>query len=167
MPPAEPLAGGLRASVGSEIVDPAQYLPAWLIFAVALAVLTGLLIWVILHFTRRSEEKKAVARGLGTDDAAKAEYLRAIARIEALVAEGRVTEREAHLRLAEVLRRFLRAAGGIDPQRADLDVLRGDPRLGRVADVLHRLDEPTYSRSSHTSLAASCRAAKEAIRSWS
>lgn len=151
----------------SDIVAPAQYSPAWIVFAVFLLAVVALLIWWLLRRTRRREEKRTVAAQIGTTDALKAEYLRAIDALRDDVAAERLGEREAHQRLTDVLRRFLRDAAGVDAGTVELRLLLTDPRTRGIGQVIARLYEPDFAREPDQELAESLRMAREAVRAWS
>jgi hypothetical protein len=152
---------------GDEIVAPAQYSPAWTVFAVFLLALVALVVWWLLRRTRRREEKRTVAAQISSVDALKAEYLRAVDGVRDGVAAGRMTEREAHQRLTEILRRFLRDAAGVDVGTADLALLLADPRTRGIGEVIARLYEPDFARDPDQELGESVRTAREAVRAWS
>lgn len=151
----------------TEIVGPAQYSPAWTIFAVFLLALVVVVTWWLLRRTRRREEKRTLEAQIDAPGALKAEYLRAIDAVGEDVAAGEVSERAAHQRLTDVLRRFLRDAAGIDVGTADLELLLADPRTRGIGRVIARLYEPDFAREPDQDLADSLQMAREAVRAWS
>lgn len=151
----------------SDVVDPTQYMPTWIVFAVALAALVGFIVWAVLHFTWRAAERRAVRDTVTAPEAMKAEYLRSIVHLRESVHEGELDEREAHRRLGRLVRTFLAENLGLDVASATAREISADPTAAHLVRVLELMDAPTYAPESPVAFDESARAVEEAIRAWS
>ena len=152
---------------GPQIVDPPQYSIAWVILALLCVLVILALILGTLRITRAVVERAAYRQRPTDVEGLKAEFLRALVRIEDDVSSGRADARQAHRQITAVMRRFARSTTGVDITHQDLPTLVADPRTRPVGLLLSELYEPEFAASSQQQVATSLRRAREVVRAWS
>lgn len=118
-----------------DLTGPVAYSPVWGVLAVVLPLLVVAWYAGVTWWTRDREASHAPA-WLRLRNARR-EHLRRLARIEAGVAEGSLSTRQAHQAVSSTVRSYVAAVGAVDARSMNLRQLREAAPLEVVAVVEH------------------------------
>jgi hypothetical protein len=149
------------------LYPPAHYLAVWLILAAA-AFLLGLWLLAYAAIERPRFRLAALFRRRAKADTGpglQEQYLERIAAIEAGVKAGLIGSRDAHQRLAGLVRDFAFEAQGLPAQDATLEELQ-ERGLDEVAAVIERFYPAEFQKAAYEDPLEAVGLAREVVASW-
>jgi hypothetical protein len=154
---------------GGDYYPLADFSPWWAVIAAALVLLVAAWYAFVIWFPRWKHRPRGAAAipepaPWQRQQRISEHYLAEIDRVERDYADGRVDVRAAHVRLAEIVRRYTLEARGIPTLPMTLQELR-QARLPELAEVVQGLYPSEFGAEASGSVRGSAQAARRAVTS--
>jgi hypothetical protein len=153
---------------GNGFYPPAQFSPIWFVIGVALLVIVVVYFVLVLVLTRRSrvQEDYVGLEGLPMSPyAVRDTYLALIDDVVRAHGEGGLGAREAHQRLAVVVREFAAHSRGVRAPYMTLGDLRAS-RVGPLADTVEALYPGEFGPDDARGVVTAAERARRLVSEW-